>query len=261
MDLLFCGRKDVSARCLDYLAGRDDVNIVGVLTDSHLADSPTAAKARALELPLFEHDRVPQLVAEGALRFDLCVSMLYWRILKGCFIEHPRLGAINFHPAPLPQYKGCGGYNLAILEGREDWAVSAHYVDEGIDSGPIIEVDYFPISRATETASTLEWICRGKLLEQFVRVIEHVMDSGSLLATTENAGGTYTSRSEMEEMKRIREGDDISRKIRAFWFPPYDGATIQVSGKPYTLIDEFILKSLAPEDSTSLFTENSSRNG
>jgi methionyl-tRNA formyltransferase len=259
MDLLFCGRKDVSARCLEFLAGHNGVNVVGVLTDSHLADSPTAAKARALKLPLLEHDRVVQLIGEGALRFDLCVSMLYWRILKGSFIDHPRLGAINFHPAPLPQYKGCGGYNLAILEGRDGWAVSAHYVDEGIDSGPIIEVDHFLISRETETATSLERTCRGKLFDQFVRVIERVIDAGSMLETTPNTGGTYTSRRQMENMKRIREGDDIPRKIRAFWFPPYDGATIEVAGMPYTLIDEFILETLASEGSTSLFTGSSAR--
>jgi methionyl-tRNA formyltransferase len=261
MNVLFCGRKDVSARCLAYLAARDDVTVVGVLTDGHLAHSPTAAKARELKLPLLDYESVAELVNDGSLAFDLCVSMLYWRILKGCFIEHPRLGAINFHPAPLPQYKGCGGYNLAILEGREDWGVSAHYVNEGIDSGPIIEVDCFPISRQAETAASLEQTCRGKLFEQFVRIIERVIDAGSLLPTKPNVGGTYVSRAQMEAMKQVSDTDDIARKIRAFWFPPYDGATIELGGSRYTLVDEFILKILAPEGSTSLFSRESKQHG
>ena len=32
-------------------------------------------------------------------------------------------------------------------------------------------------------------------------------------------------------MKRINPGDDIDAKIRAFWFPPYDGAFIEIDGQ------------------------------
>ena len=58
----------------------------------------------------------------------------------------------------------------------------------------------------------------------------------------------------MESMKEIKEGDDISRKIRAFWFPPYDGAYIKINNKKYTLIDDFILKELAaPSQKYTIF--------
>ena len=40
-----------------------------------------------------------------------------------------RIGCLNFHPAPLPDLRGVGGYNVAILEGMREWGVSCHFVD------------------------------------------------------------------------------------------------------------------------------------
>ena len=56
----------------------------------------------------------------------------------------------------------------------------------------------------------------------------------------------------MEEMKKVNlHDDDIDLKIRAFWFPPYNGAYLEVNGRKYTLINEFILEQLKDKDSTS----------
>ena len=69
--------------------------------------------------------------------------------------------------------------------------------------------------------------------------------------SVENKGGRYISREEMEAMKKISENDDIDRKIRAFWFPPYTGAYMEINGEKYTLINDYILKTLA-KNGTSL---------
>ena len=53
---------------------------------------------------------------------------------------------------------------------------------------------------------------------------------------------------ELEESKLIRQNEDtqdISKKIRAFWNPPYSGAQIEIKGKRYTVIDEGILDWIA----------------
>ena len=51
--------------------------------------------------------------------------------------------------------------------------------------------------------------------------------SKTKLPTTPNIGGRYVSRDEMEATKQIHDGDNIEKKIRAFWFPPYDGAYVK----------------------------------
>lgn len=256
-DVLFMGRKAVAAECLTYLLGRADVRVVGVLTDNHLSVSPTTEVATAHGIPVLDWAETRASAARGALRFDLGLSVLYWRRLREDLISIPGKGIINFHPAPLPDYKGTAGYNLAILEGRDTWAASAHYVDTAIDTGPIIDVHWFEIDRDRETARSLEASTRDVLRASFVRVVDAALASAQPLATSPNIGGRYVSRAEMEAMKRIVPGDDVARKVRAFFFPPYDGAYLEIDGRRYTLIDATILHSLADPSASSLFTRES----
>ena len=50
---------------------------------------------------------------------------------------------------------------------------------------------------------------------------------------------------EFEELRRVRPGDDLDRKLRAFWYPPHPGATVEVDGRELTLVDERLLAEIA----------------
>lgn len=251
--ILFMGRKKVSAGLLEFLSSQSGIEIVGVLTDSHLQGSPTTAAAKRLGLPLYTFDTALEAMREGRLKYDLGLSVLYWRKLRDEFLTVPPRGTINFHPAILPEYKGTGGYNLAIMDGLSEWGISAHYIDDSIDTGDLIEVVRFAMDPDTATAQSLERESM-QVLDGFAkRLIMQAVESEAKLPTFPNIGGEYTSRAEMEAMKEIRPGDDVGRKIRAFWFPPYDGAYVEIDGQKYTLVDRRILEEVAPKDSTSLF--------
>jgi len=254
INILFMGRKPVAAKALSWLVGQPGVTVVGVITDSHLSVSPTREVAVANGIPVLDREGMERQVSSGALKVDLAVSVLYWQKIRAPLRRACSRGVINFHPAPLPEYKGTAGYNLAILEGLDQWAVSAHYVDEEIDTGALIEVCRFHVDVDHETALTLERKTQPELLAQFIRVIERALASNALLPTTPNVGGRYISRPEMEAMKEIRPGDDVPRKIRAFWFPPYDGAWVDVGGIRCTLVSPEILLSLAEPGVSNLFT-------
>ena len=236
--ILFMGRKRLSANLLRLLSSQNGIEIVGVLTDSHLQGSPTAAAAKELGLPLYTFDTALEAMKEGRLKYDLGLSVLYWRKLRDEF---------------LPEYKGTGGYNLAIMDELSEWGSTAHYVDASIDTGEIIEVDRFPIDSSVETAQSLERKTMQALEPFAQRIIARAVEAQAKLPTTPNIGGRYVSRDEMEAMKQIRDGDDVEKKIRAFWFPPYDGAYVEIDGQKYTLINRQLLEEVAPKDSTSLF--------
>ena len=253
--VLFMGRKAVAAACLELLHTSPSFSVVGVLCDSHLAVSPTRDMANKLRIPLLNHKDVDSMIDSAQLQFDLGLSVLYWRKIKGSLLKYPRLGIINFHPAPLPDLKGYGGYNIAILERRDHYGVTAHYVDAEIDTGAIIKVTDFAIDKDVETAKTLEAKSMESIDLLFREVIDSVVESPTnLLDTTVNSGGRYTTRKDIEEMKQILPSEDVDTKIRAFWFPPYHGAKIQVEGKWYTLVNDEILLSLADPASSSLHT-------
>jgi methionyl-tRNA formyltransferase len=254
INVLFMGRKTVSARALTWLIEQPGVNVVGVLTDSHLSVSPTREIANANGIPVLDREGMERQVSAGILKVDLALSMLYWQKIRMPLLQACPRGVINFHPAPLPEYRGTAGYNLAILESLDQWAVSAHYVDATIDTGALIEVSSFQIDVNHETAFSLERKTQPELLAQFIRVTRQALFSPSQLPTTPNVGGRYISRTEMEAMKEIRPGDNIMRKIRAFWFPPYDGAWVSVDGVRCTLVSSQILQALATPESSNLFT-------
>ena len=249
------GRKPIAAQSLEYLLSINGIKIIGVLTDNHLMVSPTRDLALSHGLTLYDYDQALAAIKAGNLKFDIGLSVLYWRILSDEFLTLPSRGIINFHPAPLPEYKGTAGYNIAILDELTEWAVTAHYIDEGIDTGGIIEVSRFKISKENETAKSLEYKSQSVLFDLFTRTVNSALNSQILLKTSPNIGGRYVSRKEMELMKEVLPGDNVSRKIRAFWFPPYDGANIIVNGVRCTLVDSFILQQLADPTISSLFTK------
>lgn len=238
------GRKDIAATTLEWLATVPSVEIAGVLTDGHLKGSPTQLAAERLGYDTYSFEGALAALRGGELTYDLGISILYWRKLIDEFITIPSKGVINFHPAPLPDYKGTGGYNFAILDGCATWGVSAHYVDENIDTGPIIEVSRFPIDRERETCVSIESKTRKALRALIHRIITRVAIHGKELPRQPNVGGRYITRREMEAAKRILPGDDVGRKVRAFWFPPYDGAYIEIDGQCFTLVSREILSTL-----------------
>jgi methionyl-tRNA formyltransferase len=251
--VLFMGRKKVSSVVLRCLFLNPDVIIVGVLMDEHLKDIDLVRVANQLSIPLYSYENAINLIKKGELVYDLGVSILYWKKLQDEFLTLPCKGVINFHPAPLPEYKGTCGYNLAILDSKNSWAVTAHYMNNEIDAGRIIERINFPIDADYETVSSIEEKSMAKIEELALSVINKAIICNSYLPSFKNEGGRYVSRSEMESLKEVSMDDDIERKIRAFWYPPYNGAFIRLNNKKYTLVNQRILHDVAPKKIDTVF--------
>jgi methionyl-tRNA formyltransferase len=175
---------------------------------------------------------------------DFLISFLFWKRIRAPLLALGRRGCLNFHPAPLPDLRGVGGYNVAILEGRREWGVSCHFVDEDFDTGALVAVDRFPIDPDSATALSLDLESQARLLALFVRVMERAL-SGEELPRTPQGEGRYVSRAELERLRRVVPGDDLDRKLRAFWYPPWPGAVMEVDGRAVTLVDERLLSELA----------------
>jgi len=254
--VLLLGRKHVTANTLRVLAQDPRFELIGVVTDSHLANSPTVPAALEFGVPVLDHREVAEEAERRLLEPDLVLSVLYWRRLKGGMLfPGSRFGVINFHPAPLPDYKGCGGYNFAILDGLSQWATTAHYVDDGIDTGPISEVRRFPICPSTSTARSLERASMRLMAEQIVEILDRIATTQSRLTAHNNEGGRYISRQAMNDARQILPGDDVERKARAFFFPPYEGAWTIVHGVRCTVLPAALMAELAEPGTTHLFTE------
>jgi methionyl-tRNA formyltransferase len=183
----------------------------------------------------------------GLAGVDLVLSFLFWKRIRAPLIELGSLGCLNFHPSPLPDIRGLGGYNVAILEGLAQWGVSAHFVDEDFDTGDIVRVDRFAIDPVNETALSLDMVSQERLLAVFCDVVDRAA-SGKPLPRSPQGEGRYVTREEFEGLRLVRRGDPpqlTERRMRAFWYPPHDGATIEVAGRALTLADRHLLEQVA----------------
>jgi phosphoribosylglycinamide formyltransferase-1 len=114
-----------------------------------------------------EHDRQ---VVESLKKYDFqwLVMAGYMRILTSKFLKNfwdkklERYRIINIHPSLLPDFPGIRAYEQAFESGKSESGVTVHFVDEGVDTGPIIAQQKFP---RLETDSLEDFKKRGVAVE------------------------------------------------------------------------------------------------
>jgi methionyl-tRNA formyltransferase len=255
LKVIFCGRKPVAARCLRKLHELENVSIRAVLTDDGNPQSDTAHFCKSNAIPIYPFKELEEKLEKNEIIADVGFSVLYWKKFKGSYLEKLPLGLINFHPAPLPEFKGIGGYNLALLNNIKSWAVTAHFVDKEIDTGPIIDLIDFRIDSVDQTVWSLQEKSQEYIYELFSKIVAELSEN-KRLSTRPNIGGTYTSSKMLEQLKEISTNDTneiIDLKIKAFFYPPYHGAKIFIGNKWYTLIDDKLLCALDQTTGSSIF--------
>ena len=130
---------------LDNVHGRE-ADVVAVGSDKPGAQALGRAAALGIatrEFPLTEYaDREARdlALAEWLVSHDVELVVLagYMQLVSAAFLAAFPLRVINVHPALLPAFPGIGAVEQAIEYGVKVFGVTVHFVDEGIDSGPII---------------------------------------------------------------------------------------------------------------------------
>ena len=252
--VILLGRKPGAAKALKWLLQNGVMVSFVVVDPKEKSPLPTLKDtAEALGIQVYTEDETIYWMIQNGTKplndIDLVISYLHNRKIRKPLFELGAMGCINFHPAPLPDYKSSAGYNMAIMEKRNSFGVSAHFIDsEKFDSGPIIKVKRFPINHSVETAISLEKKTQEKLFHLFTETMEDLMITGGV-TTSPNSEGLYLNRQQLESLKVVDpekdSSEEIHRKIRAFFFPPYHGAKIMINGEGFTLIDDETLKYLA----------------
>lgn len=157
---------------LDRLHGRGEVEVVGVGSDKPGARALERAAAVDVETAIFptgefDGDRARRDRALGdwieARRAKLVVLAGYMQLLSPDFVRrfHGRL--INVHPSLLPAFTGLDAIGQALEYGVTVTGVTVHFVDEGVDTGPIIAQRPVPIPTDRN---------RGRL-ESAIHAVEH----------------------------------------------------------------------------------------
>lgn len=96
-----------------------------------------------------------RLEAEGV---DLLLNIHSLFIVHPNVLVAPTIGCFNLHPGPLPEYAGLNAPSWAIYNGESSHAVTLHWMQPGIDTGPIAYRIDFPI-REDESALAVTAKC------------------------------------------------------------------------------------------------------
>ena len=145
-------------------AGQIPAEIVVVISD--LEDAGILDRARERNLPAefippgkfrtkLDEDAEQAFVKRlTEAQVDLIVLAGFMRILKGEFLRAFANRVVNIHPSLLPAFPGLEAWKQALDYGVKVTGCTVHFVDQGIDSGPILGQETVPVL-ADDTAATL----------------------------------------------------------------------------------------------------------
>ncbi len=138
---------------LDRLHGTGAIEVAGVASDKPEATALRRARDAGVPAEAFPRDSHPDRAGRdaamadwlSALEPDLIVLAGYLQLLTPRFLERFAHRVINVHPALLPSFPGLDAVGQALEHGVRVTGVTVHFVDEGIDSGPIILQEPLPV--------------------------------------------------------------------------------------------------------------------
>lgn len=162
LGILFSGRgSNLSAIADSIAAGRLDAEIAVVISNRPDAPGIAIARERGLNAVVLASKGLDREVYDRQLvdllrcnRVDLVCLAGYMRILSGHFIREFPQRILNIHPSLLPAFPGLDAQHQALEHGVKFSGCSVHFVDEGLDSGPIIAQSVVPVLDG-DTAETL----------------------------------------------------------------------------------------------------------
>jgi phosphoribosylglycinamide formyltransferase 1 len=166
---------------IDQVHGRDGVELVAVASDNPQAEALERARKAGIALqafPLGDHaDREARDRAIAAWlaqrEAELVVLAGYMQLLAPAFLEAFPDRVINVHPALLPAFAGLQAVEQAIAYGVKVFGVTVHFVDEGVDTGPVILQRAVELPDAPDAAAVRERLrpLEHELLPEAVRLI------------------------------------------------------------------------------------------
>ncbi len=216
MNILFYGDGPWAHDSLRKIITSGEFNVKGVVLRYETRDSVLRRIAEDYGINVYVDQNVNSqdfVVFSKSLDLDLSISMSFNQIIKKELRETNRIGFINCHAGKLPYYRGRNILNWVLINDEKEFGVTAHFIDDGIDTGDIISQLLIPIEEMDNYNTLLK-----KAIERAPEVLFDAMikikSNRYHVIKQKHIPGTYFSR------RRI--GDEFinwewsSRKIHNF---------------------------------------------
>ncbi len=159
----------------------------------------------------------PEFIEElHSLKPDIIVVSAYGQILPKSVLDIPVHGCINIHGSILPEYRGAAPMQYAILEGKAETGVTIMQMDQGLDTGDIINIAKVSVDRKDIITLSKELAdCGAKLV---VETIELISSGHATYTKQDDSASSYAHMISKEDgyTDFSSSATEIDNKVRAF---------------------------------------------
>lgn len=224
------GSIGIAKKCLEEIILDKDIEFLGAccvpLDNTWREEDSVYEYCKKNNYPILEMEDVKSLNA------DVGFSIRFNQIIDQDTIRSFSKGIFNTHGGVLPEYRGVYSNVNALINDEDKYGATLHYVDTGIDSGDIIDIQKVKINK-DDTGFSLykegEVLCYRLLSENIDSIID---GSNNRTSQKELADGgltinTYTYKNTLKQKKVIYKDldeDRSARIIRAFDSPYHEPA-------------------------------------
>ncbi|MBF0449220.1 MAG: methionyl-tRNA formyltransferase [Candidatus Magnetomorum sp.] len=198
--IIFLGTPDFAVPSLEMLY-HSTHNIVSVITQpdrpkgrgKKLESSPIKKKALELGLNILQPKSInsPECIEQiQSLHPDFLIVVAFGQLLKKPLLNIASRGVLNVHPSLLPKYRGPAPIQWSIIHGCEQSGVSIMKLDEGLDTGDILQVQMISI-QPDETAGMLHQRLSKTGAILLVNTIEKIVNQSVTPMPQDHSLATY----------------------------------------------------------------------
>ena len=246
MKIVFMGTPDFSVNALENIvkAGHD---VVGVITQpdkpkgrgGKMQYTPVKEKALELGLDVYQPQRVKETEFIEKLKEmnpDAIVVIAFGQILPKAILDMPKYGCINVHASLLPKYRGAAPIQWSVIDGEKETGVTTMYMNEGLDTGDIIDKVVVPIDKKETGGSLFDKLAieGGKLILK--TLIE--LENGTAVRTPQDDSKSNYAGMINKHLGKIdfnKSANEIERLIRGL--NPWPSAYTKMDGKTLKIWD------------------------
>ncbi|MBU2530662.1 MAG: methionyl-tRNA formyltransferase [Elusimicrobia bacterium] len=239
MKIVFLGTPQIACGFLNKLH-TDGYKIIGVISQPDkvqgrglcLKCPPVKTEALNLCIPVYQPDTdaaVSDII--NSLKPDLCIAIAYGRFLKKDVLSIPKFGFLNIHFSLLPKYRGAAPVQHALIKGEEKTGVTAFWIEEKMDAGPIFQTLEVSILPQDDSISLFE-----KLQDAGVKLLLNCLSEikkGNLMRNPQIGTPTFAPRLEKKDswLDFKNEASVVCNKVRGLVCGPKARFYSFVSGK------------------------------
>lgn len=244
MRIVFMGTPDFSVPTLEALV-QGGHQVIAAVTQpdkpkgrgKSVLMTPVKEKALELSIPVYQPEKVrdPEFIEIlKAMDPDVMVVVAFGQLLPKSVLEIPRYGCVNVHASLLPKYRGAAPIQWAVIDGEIESGVTTMFMDEGLDTGDILEMKKITLDENETGGSLFDKL--SKLGGELILSTLEKLENGTAVRTPQ--GETQTNyakmlKKSMGEIDWTMEAVTIERLIRGLnpWPSAYtylDGKTLKI---------------------------------